>query len=263
MKGKLETNVGVATLIVQHTRGGLSRLHVGVKRSTFLSDQILSSITEPFLPLILIYFASTGREVPTVDVMNKPVALRPGANEAYPREATAYEIANLPHVADKVPIIVWLVAFTGAAQRFAFYGTTVPWQNYLQNPPGNPDLPGALGFGQSKATIINNAFLLLSYLAPLPIALISDSWLGRYRTLFLSFVYVPPYFVSEDINLILRSVFLVGEVVLLATSLPSVMPPVPNKDNRTTLAGFITALILIALGQGGTSVIFPFLGEAI
>lgn len=47
---------------------------------------------------------------------------------SYPREATADDVARLRHVADKVPPIVWLVAFIGAAQRFAYYGTTVPWR---------------------------------------------------------------------------------------------------------------------------------------
>lgn len=51
-----------------------------------------------------------------------------GASDSYPREATADEIAKLRHVAEKVPAIVWLVAFTGAAQRLAFYATTVPWR---------------------------------------------------------------------------------------------------------------------------------------
>jgi hypothetical protein len=45
-----------------------------------------------------------------------------------PKEATADDSAKLPHVADTIPAAVWLVAFTGAAQRFAYYGTTVPWR---------------------------------------------------------------------------------------------------------------------------------------
>lgn len=46
----------------------------------------------------------------------------------YLREATPDDLARLPRVADKIPVIVWLVAFIGAAQRFAYYGTTIPWR---------------------------------------------------------------------------------------------------------------------------------------
>ncbi|CAI6342057.1 unnamed protein product [Periconia digitata] len=164
------------------------------------------------------------------------------ASDSYPREATLDEIEKLRHVAEGVTGEVWLVACIGAAQRLAFYATTVPWQNYLQNPPDNPLSPGALGLGQSMATIINSAFLCLSYLTPLPFAIISDTWLGRYKTLLLSLL-----------------TFVVGQVVLFITALPFAI-----KNQKTALAGIITAMVLIALGQGGTSaVIFPFLGDQI
>ncbi|KAI0387566.1 oligopeptide transporter [Hypomontagnella monticulosa] len=164
------------------------------------------------------------------------------ASSTYPREATVDDLVRLRHVADKVPKIVWLVAFTGAAQRFAYYGTTVPWQNYLQNEPGNPLSPGALDFGQSTATIINDAFLFFSYLTPLPFAILSDSWLGRYKTLLLSLI-----------------LFIAGEIVLFITALPFAV-----KNHDTTLSGLVVAMILIGLGQGGTTaVIFPFLGDQI
>ena len=45
--------------------------------------------------------------------------------------------------------------------------------------------PGALGFGQSRATVIYNAFYFLSYLTPMPMAIFADTWIGRYRTLLL------------------------------------------------------------------------------
>ncbi|KAI1335310.1 oligopeptide transporter [Xylariaceae sp. FL0016] len=159
-----------------------------------------------------------------------------------PRQATSDDLAKLRHVSEAVPAVVWLVAFTGAAQRLAFYGTTVPWQNYLQNEPGNSASPGVLGLGQSTATIMNSAFLFFSYLTPLPFAIISDSLLGRYKTLLLSLI-----------------IFVLGEIVLFITALPFAV-----REKGTALGGFITALVLIGLGQGGTSaVIFPFLCDQI
>lgn len=57
--------------------------------------------------------------------------------------------------------------------------------------------------------------------------------------------------------LILYSIFVAGEVVLFITALPFAI-----KDRGTALGGMIAAMILIGLGQGGTTaVIFPFLGE--
>ena len=59
-------------------------------------------------------------------------------------------------------------------------------ENYLQNPPGDARHPGTLGLGQSKATTINDAFLLFGYISPLPMAVLSDTRIGRFRTLLLS-----------------------------------------------------------------------------
>jgi POT family proton-dependent oligopeptide transporter len=47
-------------------------------------------------------------------------------------------------------------------------------------------VPGALGLGQSLATNVYNAFFFFQYLTPLPFAILSDMWLGRYRTLCLA-----------------------------------------------------------------------------
>lgn len=56
----------------------------------------------------------------------------------------------------------------------------------MQNPGGDRAVPGALGLGQSTATSIYNAFFFFSFLAPMPAALVSDIWLGRYKTFLIS-----------------------------------------------------------------------------
>lgn len=56
----------------------------------------------------------------------------------------------------------------------------------MQNSGKDKGFPGALGLGQSKASTIYNAFFFFSYLTPLPFAVISDTWLGRYKTLCVS-----------------------------------------------------------------------------
>ncbi|RWA09392.1 hypothetical protein EKO27_g5712 [Xylaria grammica] len=163
-------------------------------------------------------------------------------DSCYIRDATTDDLVNFRKVPDDIPLKVWLIAFTGAAQRFAYYGITVPWQNYLENPAGNLLVPGALGLGQSTATTVNNVFLFFGYFATVLFAIISDTWLGRHKTLLVSLI-----------------TFTAGGAVLFATSLPSVM-----EKEHAALGGFITALILLGLGQGGaTAVIFSFLADQV
>ena len=56
----------------------------------------------------------------------------------------------------------------------------------MQNSLDDDSVPGALALGQSTATTIYNAFFFFSYLTPLPFAIVSDTWLGRYKTLCVS-----------------------------------------------------------------------------
>ncbi|KAI0014890.1 oligopeptide transporter [Xylariomycetidae sp. FL0641] len=158
------------------------------------------------------------------------------------RIASEEDVANLRHVPEKIPAMAWLLAFTVAAQRFAFFGIAVTWQNYLQNSAGDLHVPGALGLGQSTATIMSNAFSFFSFLTPLPFAIASDTRLGRCTTLLLSL-----------------SIFMAGQVVLFVTSLPFAI------DHRnSTLGGIVTAMVLMGLGQGGiNAVIFSFIADQI
>ncbi|KAJ4293060.1 peptide transporter ptr2 [Kalmusia sp. IMI 367209] len=100
------------------------------------------------------------------------------------RDATEKEITDLTRGLDNIPFAVWVIAVAGAAERITFYAVTGPWQNYIQNSPDDA-LPGALGLGQARATTIFNAFVFLSYLTPMPMAILADKWLGRYRTISL------------------------------------------------------------------------------
>ncbi|GMG29739.1 unnamed protein product [Aspergillus oryzae var. brunneus] len=100
---------------------------------------------------------------------------------------TNQELKELVHVADNVPYPVWLVILVGSAERFVFYGASTCLQNYLQNSP-NDLVPGALGMGQSNATAVNYAFMVLVNFAPVPLAVVADGWLGRYKLILLSTV---------------------------------------------------------------------------
>ncbi|KAI0380512.1 hypothetical protein F5Y04DRAFT_281905 [Hypomontagnella monticulosa] len=154
---------------------------------------------------------------------------------AIPRDATREEVQSLVHEIDEIPLAAWILSFTGAAAQMARFGITVNART------SNKQLPGALGLGQATATTIQNAFLLFQYLTPLPFAIASDAWLGRYITM-----------------LVCLGLLIIGYLVLLVTSLPMVL------GYGSGLGGLIAAMILTGLGQGGLSaVMYPFIGDQI
>ncbi|EFR02827.1 peptide transporter PTR2-A [Nannizzia gypsea CBS 118893] len=161
----------------------------------------------------------------------------PAQNEK--REATEDEIVNLEHVVDSVPGVVWVALVAAAAERFTFYAATTPWQNYIQNGSDSIAVPGALGLGQATATNISNAFFFFSFLSPMPFAILSDAWLGRYKTLCLSF-----------------SLNICGCLALFVTSLPSVT------KGSIKIAGLAISMVFLGLGTGGVrATVSPFIGD--
>ncbi|KAI0390278.1 oligopeptide transporter [Xylariaceae sp. FL0594] len=151
------------------------------------------------------------------------------------------ELESLPHEMGDIPMTAWLLSFTGAAIMFARYGITILWQNYLQNPPGSSASPGALGLGESKASTIQYAYLVFQYLTPLPFAIISDMWIGRYKTVLISLSFV-----------------VIGYIVLVITAVPVLL------ERGSGLGGFVVAMVFIGLGTGGLSAVFyPIIADQI
>ncbi|KAH9883703.1 oligopeptide transporter [Xylariomycetidae sp. FL2044] len=158
-----------------------------------------------------------------------------------PRDATPEEIESCVHEVAAIPSTAWLIAFTGAGSRFVRFGVTIPWQNYLQNPLGYESSPGALGLGQSRASIIQNAFLFFEYLTPICFAIISDMWIGRYKTMLLSLL-----------------LLVIGYIILSTTSIPAAL------EGGAGLGGLVATMILIGLGQGGLSTVaYPLIADQI
>ncbi|KAH7084353.1 oligopeptide transporter [Paraphoma chrysanthemicola] len=159
--------------------------------------------------------------------------------ETQSREATEAEIRDLPHIVDHVPLVAWIAALIGATERFGYYSTVITWQNYMQNDRGVSSVPGALGLGQSTASTISNVFFVVQFLTPLLFGIVSDIWLGRYRTLLLGLC-----------------LSLCGNIVMLATSLPVAI------DRGAGLPGLVSAMFLIALGVGATkATVSPLIGD--
>ena len=124
-------------------------------------------------------------------------------------EPTDEEITTLRHTSDHIPLTCWLAAGISLTERFTYYGINSPFrksklvsevstssdlmfvspilifrtENYAQHPPGNPNHPGALNLGQTRATNLNDAFQFFVYLSPIGWGIIADTKLGKYRTI--------------------------------------------------------------------------------
>ncbi|KAK6006753.1 hypothetical protein QM012_005761 [Aureobasidium pullulans] len=151
---------------------------------------------------------------------------------------TEQELHDLVHVADKIPIEAWLVMLVGSAERFVFYGASTCLQNYVQYDRRDV-IPGVLGLGQADATAINYAFMVLVNFAPVPLAIVADGYLGRYKLILISTL-----------------IYICGSAILFATSLPATI------NAGASGAGLAVALVLIALGIGGVKAcIYPFIAD--
>lgn len=139
-----------------------------------MASQVNGSQVESSSPSLTATGKQAGNIVP-INITGDETSVRP----------TYQELKELVHVADNVPYPVWLVILVGSAERFVFYGASTCLQNYLQNSP-NDLIAGVLGLGQSDATAVNYAFMVLVNFAPVPLAVVADGWLGRYKLILLS-----------------------------------------------------------------------------
>ncbi|QDS78078.1 hypothetical protein FKW77_003679 [Venturia effusa] len=155
-------------------------------------------------------------------------------------EPTQAERQTLRKVPDKLPPSAFLVAVVELCERFAYYGMSGPFQNYISNkyhdPSGNP---GAIGMKQAGATALTNFFQFWCYVTPILGAICADQWLGKYKTIVLFSVF-----------------YLVGLLVLFLTSLPVAI------EGGYALGGLIAAMVVIGLGTGGIkSNVSPLIAE--
>jgi dipeptide/tripeptide permease len=157
-------------------------------------------------------------------------------------DPTAEDLLLLPRVADKLPYGSFLVAIVELCERFAYYGLSGPFQNYIANAYKDPNgLPGALGLKQSGATALNNFFQFWCYCTPLLGAIVADQYLGKYATIkWFSVVYM------------------VGIGILFLTSLPW------SIERGAAFPGLLVAMGVIGLGTGGIkSNVSPMIAEQI
>ncbi|XP_011172407.2 solute carrier family 15 member 1 isoform X2 [Solenopsis invicta] len=120
----------------------------------------------------------------------------------------------------KYPKSVFFIISNEFCERFCFYGMRTVLVLYLRD---------MLGYTEGTSTIIYHLFTCVAYFFPIFGAILSDSWLGKFYTIFyLSIVYA------------------IGQILLsLSAAGAAALPDAPATE--FTMVG----LFLIALGTGG------------
>ncbi|ODQ68067.1 peptide transporter PTR2-A [Nadsonia fulvescens var. elongata DSM 6958] len=135
---------------------------------------------------------------------------------------------SLRRVSDELPKSVYLITFVELCERFAFYGISAPFMNYIQNPLGRHHHHGALGLGQSIAVGMNSAFQLWCYVTPIIGAIVADTFVGKYNTItFFCCIYA------------------FGLMILCVTSTEE------SLKSLRGLSGLVISMVFIGIGTGG------------
>ncbi|KAJ3264002.1 hypothetical protein HDU77_009521 [Chytriomyces hyalinus] len=135
------------------------------------------------------------------------------------KERDAIILAN----PNKLPVAVWFIIPNELGERFCFYGITPILKNFLKY---------QLGYNiAADANALKDIFMGLCYFTPILGAIISDSYLDKFKTI-----------VS------LSSIYILGLIVLTITSWPTVMGVATTQLSRV---GPLLGLLMIAIGTGG------------
>ncbi|KAI5863619.1 PTR2-domain-containing protein [Durotheca rogersii] len=173
----------------------------------------------------------SGAEAPGSDVDE---VLRGPNGEVYP---THDELQTLRRVKGPINLIIYTIAFIELCERFAYYGTTAVFVNFIAEPlpagsttgAGGTHLQaGALDQGQQASTglVLFNSFW--SYLMPLLGGYLADTYWGKYKTIHIAIV-----------------VAMFGHIILIIAALPPVIA-----NPRGSLGCFAVGLIFFGIGVG-------------
>ncbi|CAG8465259.1 11691_t:CDS:2 [Dentiscutata erythropus] len=158
------------------------------------------------------------------------VSTRNDVSRTQEKQPSLEELATLEKVPDRMPKAVFLICICEFCERFAYWGATGPFQNYIEFPvPKEKDgQPGVIGAGQQTATTLNLFFHFFCFALPALGAIIADQYLGRYKTI-----------------LIFSLVYITGLIILTLTAIP------PAIEAKASLPGLIVSMIIIGIGTGG------------
>ncbi|XP_032688512.1 solute carrier family 15 member 1-like isoform X6 [Odontomachus brunneus] len=118
----------------------------------------------------------------------------------------------------KYPKAVLFIVSNEFCERFSFYGIRTVLTLYLKN---------ILSYSENTSTVIYHIFTMFVYFFPLFGAILADSWLGKFRTIFyVSIIYA------------------IGQLLLTMSAAPTLVGLPPREFS-------LLGLLLIAIGTGG------------
>ncbi|RGP59298.1 pot family proton-dependent oligopeptide transporter [Fusarium sporotrichioides] len=193
---------------------GLHAEMIDEKRASMAAERRSSVVTDPQAPA---------------------AAVSAGGVTADGQFPTPEEMQSLRRIANKIPMKLFSIAFIELCERFSYYGCTVVFTNFIQQPlpPGSTtgaddEQPGALGMGQRASTGITTFNQFWQYLMPLLGAYLADQYWGRYRTISYALV-----------------IDIIGHIILIISAVPGVI------QSDGALGAMIVAIIVIGFGTGG------------
>uniref|UniRef100_A0A0W0FSY4 Putative peptide transporter PTR2A n=1 Tax=Moniliophthora roreri TaxID=221103 RepID=A0A0W0FSY4_MONRR len=149
---------------------------------------------------------------------------------------TEEERLTLRRVADAVPWNAYFIAVVEMAERFSYYGTSVVFTNFIQQPlpdgsrtgaAGLDGQAGALGKGQRASTGLTTFYSFWAYVTPLLGGYIADAHLGRFKT------------VSVGIG-----IAMLGHIVIIISAIPGVI------EKPGAIGCFVIGIIITGSGTG-------------
>ncbi|XP_031632585.1 peptide transporter family 1-like, partial [Contarinia nasturtii] len=127
-------------------------------------------------------------------------------------DANGSEAQKLPY-----PKRIFLIIGNEFCERFTFYGMSRILAIYMKN---------KLNFTENDAILLYHTFVMLTYFACIFGAILSDSWLGKFRTIFY-----------------LSIIYSIGSVIVSVGAIPMI--------GFSPKAALFIGLVLIAIGSGG------------
>ncbi|KAJ4379541.1 hypothetical protein N0V86_004722 [Didymella sp. IMI 355093] len=157
--------------------------------------------------------------------------------EQYP---TQEDWASLRRVYGKVNWMIYVIGIVEMCERFAYYGTTAVFVNFIQQElptegpfpsagaAGTNGQAGALGMGQQASTGLVQFNQFFSYVMPMVGGWLADEYWGKFKTIYVAIVLAT-----------------VGHILIIIAAIPKVIAT-PN----AALGVFIIGLILFGSGVG-------------
>jgi solute carrier family 15 oligopeptide transporter 1 len=147
------------------------------------------------------------------------------SSESQTSDSYAYPRKNSDQANTGWPLVVYFILFVEFCERFCYYGFRSILGLYFKE---------YFGFSEDVASQIFHIFGALVYIFPIAGAIISDSYWGRFKTIWR-----------------FSCVYLLGLVFLVASAIPTFLLQSSGEERTIHLYLAITGLFLIAAGTGG------------